>query len=547
MRAFPLLLFLFSVLAVSANVAGEAPEAVSENRAVTLSSLLQAIEGQEESVQTLRQELVVAVSQSEKERLERQLAQQTEQLAALKTRFRESAAGVDVSPFQVKQEEAFSWEKTLGKILEPILDEVEEATATSRRKAELEKEKSLSGERAATARKAVANLNDLLPGVEEPALRSVLEEQLREWEDLRLIAENRAEAARYQLEELASRTEGVIGGTTSFIRDFLAERGLNLLLGILAAFGVFFGLRLVLMVLQKFRTGEQPGSLGNRLFLLFTNLLSIVGAIAALLIAFSAAGDLFLLGIVLIFLIGAAWAGIQVIPQFIESIKLVLNIGMVREDQRLFFDGVPWNVDVLGFSCILGNKALDEARLMLPVRRLVGLHSRPWCKDEEPFPMVRGEWVQLADGTIGRSILQNPGTVVLEEWGGAEITYATPNFLEQAPKNLSRKGVRVVSRFGIDYRHQEVCTRTVREWFQEALEGGLRETVSLEAEPVVTVYFASAGASSLDYEVHVDLQGVDAANLKRVEFAIQRLLVDCCQSRGLVIPFQQITLHVNGG
>jgi len=538
---FLIILLLLPGMYLPASPAG------GDHRTEALSSLLEAIEGQEANVQALREEVLAAVSEIDKARLERQLGQQVEQLAELRARFRESAAGVDVSQFKVKEEEAFSWEKTLGKILEPILDEMEEATATSRRKAELEKEQQLFSDRAATASQAAENISGLLASVDDPALRAAFAEQRGEWNELALIAGNRAEAAGYQLEELAASQDGLIGGTTAFIRDFLAERGLNLLLGILAAFGVFFGLRLVLMVIQKFRVGEQPGSLSSRLFLLFTNLLSIIGAIAALLIAFSAAGDLFLLGIVLIFLIGAAWAGIQVIPQFIESIKLVLNIGMVREGQRLFFDGVPWNVDVLGFSCVLGNKVLDDARLVLPVRRLVGLHSRQWCEDEALFPVQRGEWVQLADGTIGKSILQNPATLVIEEWGGAEITYATSEFLEKAPKNLSRNGVRVISRFGIDYTHQETCTGPIRKWFQEALETGLPKAVSFEGSPSVAVHFAAAGTSSLDYEVHVDLQGKDAGNLKLTEFAIQRLLVECCQKHGLVIPFQQITLHVDEG
>ncbi|HKJ91109.1 MAG TPA: hypothetical protein VJ960_08265, partial [Oceanipulchritudo sp.] len=224
-----------------------------------------------------------------------------------------------------------------------------------------------------------------------------------------------------------------------------------------------------------------------------------------------------------------------------------LNIGMVREKQRLLFDGVPWDVESIGFSCVLANPELDGARLILPVRRLVGLHSRPWCPDEKPFPCRRGDWVELSDGAIGETVSQNPGTVTLREWGGAEVTLQTPDFLEKSPRNLTLEGFRVVSRFGIDYAHQAVSTTEVPEWFKTALQEKLPEIVPAGAIRGIRVLFASAGASSLDYAVQVDLDGASAELYRDIEYGIQRILVDACNVQNLTIPFQQLTVHRAGG
>ena len=516
---------------------------VLNNRTEALSSLLTAMETVQAEVDALRTELGTATSETDRKRLEERLSERSDQLDELERRFRESSAGVDLSLFEEEEKAAFSWEQTLGKILEPILDEVEKATATSRKRSDLRAEEGQFSKRAEAAAAAVERIRETISQAANPRLREALETELKRWEERRLLAANRAQAATLQLEELESEKDGFVGETTGFIRSFLAERGMNLLIGIAAALFVFFGLRLLLALIQKVRIGDRPDSFGSRIFLLLTNLLSIVGAVTALLIAFSAAGDLFLLGIVLVFLIGAAWAGIQVIPQFIESLKIVLNIGMVREKERLLFDGIPWQVESIGFSCVLLNPELDGAKLTLPVRRLVGLHSRPWCDDERPFPCRRGDWVELSDGTIGQTVSQNPGAVTVREWGGAEVTLQTPDFLEKSPRNLTLDGFRVVSRFRIDYAHQKVSTTEVPKWFKAALEEKLPEIVGADGIRSVRVLFAAAGVSSLDYVVQVDLAPSSADFYQDIEYAIQRILVEACNTHDLTIPFQQIMVH----
>jgi len=215
----------------------------------------------------------------------------------------------------------------------------------------------------------------------------------------------------------------------------------------------------------------------------------------------------------------------------------------VKEGERLEFDGIPWNVESLGFSSRLVNSLLDDAVQVLPVRHLVGHHSRAWCADEAEFPCKRGEWVQLSDGKLGRIVAQNPNHVLLQELGGAAVTYATPDFLAVTPRNLSEGEFRVETRFGIDYKHQQDCTGSIPGIMARSVRSGVEALVGKEAIRDVQVQFASAGASSLDYEVEVDLSGSAAPLYEKVQYGLQRILVDCCNENGWEIPFQQITIH----
>jgi len=169
--------------------------------------------------------------------------------------------------------------------------------------------------------------------------------------------------------------------------------------------------------------------------------------------------------------------------------------------------------------------------------------TRSSCVGEEPFPCRKGDWVQLADGRVGRIVTQNPAHVVVEELGGAAVAFPTPDFLSFSPKKLSTESFRVETRFGIDYKHQKDCTTKIPKKMETAVRKGVEEIVGSEAIQKVAVQFACAGASSLDYEVEVDLGGEAAELYEELQYALQRILVDCCNENGWVIPFQQVTIH----
>ncbi len=511
--------------------------------AASLRAQLEAIRIKRGDVEELEARLEAETNEVTREAAAAQLEKATRELNDLLLKFQESAAGVDIGLFEEKQKEPFSWESKLGEIVEPFLAELQNATSLSRKMADLRKEQEAQAARAEAAQRALGRIDEILVAAEAPALTSALADQRQLWEERLNLARSQAESATLQLENLESQREGFLEGSTKYIREFVQKRGLNLVIGVGAALAVFFSVRFILFLARKLRATDNPRKFGSRVFVLTANLLSVLGAVAAMMAAFSVTGDVFLFSFVLLFLLGVAWGGLKVLPQFVESLKLILNIGMVKEGDKIIFDEVPWRVESLGFTCRLVNPLLDNAEQFLPVRHLVGHHSRPWCADEEPFPCSRGDWVQLSDGRIGRTVAQNPDHVTLEEWGGARVVIPTPDFLSLAPRNLSGESFRVETRFGIDYRHQKESTTRIPGIMRDALRTGLSSLFGGAAIREVSVQFASASASSLDFEVEADITGASAHLYEKVQYAIQGILVDCCNANDWEIPFQQVTIH----
>jgi len=522
----------------------EITEQVIDSRMVeALSELDQAIRIREREYEELNQRLREEdLNEIERGQLLEELQSVSDELRVQKQRFLEGATGIDISLFQEAEAEAFSWEQKLGDLLRPILGEFERATERTRRIANVRTNLEEAREKEHSARRAVAHLEDILSQTDSEELSLRLRELIRVWENRARFFASQARSAELQLESLTSEETSILDESTTYIRGFLQQRGLNLILGFGSALLVFLSVRFIIYLARRARGNRNPTKLGSRIFVLVANLVSVVGAVLVLLVVFSATGDLFLFGLVVLFLLGAAWAGIKVIPQFIESLKLILNVGMVKEGERLIYDDISWNVQSLGFSSKLTNHRLDEGIQIIPVRDLVGLHSRPWCEDELEFPTERGDWVELSNEKVGKIVRQNPGHVVLEEWGGAHTTYPTVEFLSLHPKNLSH-GFRIVNRFGIDYNHQKECLDEVPTYFKQTVQEGLEKRLGKENMKRLEVYFAEAGASSLDYEVHLTLEGSAAEHYEVCRFQIQQLLVLACNQKGWGIPFQQITIH----
>jgi hypothetical protein len=222
---------------------------------------------------------------------------------------------------------------------------------------------------------------------------------------------------------------------------------------------------------------------------------------------------------------------------------LFLDMGAVREGQRVFVNGLPWRVQSISFYCVLVNPALVGGFLRLPIADIAAMRSRPDREDEPWFPTREGDVVLLDDERPGVVEFQSTEVVRLRKPGGNQIVFPTAQFASE-PHEVISNGYRVDLAFGIDYQSQGEITTTMRDTLQAEIERGWRASRWASSLVGVSVEFSTAGASSLDYYVRVDLDGSQA-----LEYAVQRrhlarLCVDACNANGWVIPFQQITLHV---
>ena len=528
------------------NVALDKSAVESESKNVeSLEALLKSVSSKAKEVTQLQTQLSQPADEVTKAELVKALTKAKEEEEALNQKFEKFAVAVDISDFLEEPTEEFDLQKEFEKILQPIVTELKSATSESREIGELKSAVEEYEAQSGTASQAVVQIETRLSSNPSPELQSILTELKTKWERRSTDLDNQEKALRLQLENRLAQRESLLDSTTGFFQNFFRSRGLNLLMGVGSFALVFFSFRFLNWMFHKLRRGKKPKkNFTNRLGALVYQMSSVIAALLACLLVFNMVGDWFLLGIILIFLLGAAWASINTIPQHIETVKLLLNIGAVREGERIVFDGIAWKVNALNFRARLVNPLLDGGVQELPIKELVGLHSRPVGDKEEWFPCREGDWVELSDGRIGRVTYQNPGTVQLVELGGAQIIYPTSAFLEQTPKNMSTN-FRIETKFGIDYKHQAIATTEVPAKMQAALEREMIKVIAQKDILDIKVEFMEAATSSLDYEIEVDVRGKAAAKYEQIQFAIQRILVDACNEHGWEIPFQQITIHQN--
>jgi hypothetical protein len=514
----------------------------------SLEALQRALALKEQDLTELQARLAAAPDELAREDLWRQVTDLRAEVEERRRQFERFATDIDLAPFDPEKEpEKFDWQQKVGELLEPIMAEIANATKDSRVIGDLRTQLEDLGRRRDLAAEAVANLDGLLAASPSAELGTRLTLRRDAWARTLEQIENEHRAVDLQLQSRLAARESVLDQSTRYAKHFFRTRGMNLLLGIGAFLAVFFGVRLAASAVRRARSAAAADakSFGSRLIALIFHLVSILGGMLAMLAVFNAVGDWFLLGIVVIFLLGVGWASVKTLPQQIETIKLMLNIGAVREGQWLAWKGTPYRVDALGLSAHLRNPLLDGGEVLMPVKYLVGEVSRP-VGDEEPwFPTRPGDWVELADGTEGRVIEQTPACVQLTELGGARRTFNTADFIALRPRNRST-GFRIETVFGIDYRHQAEAVEAIPAAMRDAVAAGLAGLVEPAHLRSVEATLSAASASSLDITITVDVEGAAAEKARDLRLAVPRLLVAACQQHGWTIPFTQITVHQAG-
>jgi len=503
------------------------------------------------SLQTVDSEITVLskaeknANPAEKEAILEEIKTLSARRDVLKKDFESIATGIDPREYDQATSVEFVLADELNNVLRPIIGEIKALTEKPREIEQFRTELETWKKRLVTTGDALQNLESI-PPVEDKTLAGEIESTRKKWSERRSLAENRLQAISYQLEQAESNQPSLFRSVRDGIRSFFQSRGTNFLLCLFGFLAVFFALRFFHQRLNRFtpwmRKGKRPFYV--RLIDVGMQLLSIVGAIVAALLILYATGDWVLMGLAIILIVGIILAAKNSLPMFYDNARILLNLGEVREGERVVYNGLPWRIERLSVYSKLINEQLRGGELRLPVRQLSALISRPLSEEGESwFPCHEGDWVIVGDHGLGRVIAQTPEYVQLVQLGGKRITIPTLKFLEASPENLSRN-FRVSTTFGIDYKHQADCTTTIPQIFQAHLTREITNFIGdHELLKSLRVEFANAAASSLDYFVIADFDGSLASRYSGLGRALQRFSVDCCNKNGWEIPFTQITIH----
>jgi hypothetical protein len=517
---------------------------IRERQAILL-SIHSAIEQLDREVEATQEELRSPRGEGRREELTQRIKTLGEKLAQLRENFNEVATGIALDQATSKKAEVeLDWRQRILDLLSPVLNEVRRLTTRPRELSQLRTQIERSQEQLRLAQTALDNLDKLTTQISDPALAPDLQRLHREWEAHRQDISTQLSVTTQQLEQKLSEQQPFSATVKDLLQIFFRSRGRNFLLACLAFAAFWLTFQWLYGRIQGrglFRRKRPQFSV--RLFNVVVTFFKVFGATLSFLLVLYLFEDWVLLTLAIVFMMGLAWTSKSAIPRIWGEMMLLLNMGAVREGERLLYNGVPWLVQSLNFSALLVNPELAGGSLRLPLRDLFDLRSRAFEPEEPWFPTHRGDWVLLDDQTLGKVILQTPEVVRLILLGGGRRTFPTSDFLAQSPIVLST-GFRLSVQFGLDYQHQPLITREIPTRLASRLhedlirDGYEKEIVNLNVE------FAAAEASSLDLHVMADFAGAAAPNYHVLRRALQRICVEACNDYGWVIPFPQITLHM---
>ncbi len=496
----------------------------------------------EESRSEAEYELRRSVSEPEQDRLRAQISTLEQQITANEARFEEIATGVNLS-LNSESTENLNFTQNLQLLIDPLFKALLQSTEGIRVKADIVEDINNYELTLAQADRAVENLGVWLERDLNEESRTRLTELLSRWENQQLEMSSNLKASQLQLQQHEAEKLSVGDKFGLNLKHFFQTRGLYCVLGLLSFFLVLLLCNLLYRGIMKFPFfADGNRSFNARLFDLAYKATSVLLASLAPLATFYMFEDWVMFSIGLLIAFGVLWSLRNVIPNMWRQGRLLLNIGAVREGERINYSGLPWRVKTLNIFSELENPE-NKLRLRVPVENLLGLTSKPVQTSESWFPCKKGDWVILSDGFRGEVTAISIEFIDIHDRGSSTRTYPMQDFLALSPLNIS-ESFRLKETLGISYSHQRDSTNRVL----GSLKRFIKQKVADEGyEPHVSnllVEFERMGDSSLDITVIMDVDGSQASLYNRIKRAMQRWCVDASSEFGWEIPFPQRTLHV---
>ena len=510
-----------------------------------LASLLELRKNLKEQMQLTKKKLEASKSETEKAAIEAEIAQLDKQLSENNNDFERIATGIEPGIFADRKPQEFSWKEEVSSLVEPAIKELKRFTVRARHKTELKDRIAELEQLSAAANQGVSHLKDVVGQSKDKGVAKEVKGLEPEWQNIQKRLANKLDLAKRELAQLEAQEVSLVETSSQSVRNFFRDRVFYLVWAVLTFGAILFGFRLLYRLIVRIvvrLTGQhEERSFKIRLLYIVFQVLSVSLAVVGLFFVLYLAEDWFLLSMAIVFFLGLAWTIRQGIPRLWQEGRLMLNIGSVRENERITLNGVPWQVTTINVFCRLVNPSLDT-ELRIPIENLIGLTSRPFRPDEAWFPCRRGDWVEIGGNPRAKVVSLSHEQVELVERGGRRVFYTTEAFLQACPANLSRN-FRVKVPFGVSYSLQAKVTEVIPAILKDFIEKRLEEAGYAEMCLNLLVEFAMANSSSLDLLVIVDFDGDVADISKRLERIIQRWCVECCTQNNWEIPFPQLTVH----
>ncbi len=484
------------------------------------------------------------------EELIKELTTLQDELKEARDRFISTAAEVELQlevPVVVEKKATLSEE--FRDILSPLLASIRKLSERPREIQDLKEQKAELEFRLNKLIRAEENIRELLQTKLPPNVKKTLKTSLNRLQADYQELEIRLDSISRRLDERLKAKESLWEKFVGFIKGFLSTAGRDLLLSLIlfiATIWLLLSFRKRLFRSKYFRH-ELVEFLQRPLFTLYGILAFIVAMILAIILLYLL-NYWILVTIIILLLTSTLWSLKQYAPRFVEEIRLIFNLGPVREGQRLIWQGIPWQVIKVGYYTTLRNELLQGRTVRVTAHEILKLHSRIYAPNEPWFPCRRGDWILLKDGTYGQVDLQTPEQVILRLAGGSRKFYRSAEFITSEPQNLS-DGFFLSLIFGLDYGVQKNICEKIPRIFTEKLKSKLASYFDDKHLMIKNfeVTFHSAGESSLNLWVKGSCHGNLAHKYLVLPKQFNHAMVEICNEEGLTIPFNQLTVHMPSG
>lgn len=489
-------------------------------------------------------ERIEQANEQDKDDLRRQADVLTNDIKQLRITLESIAiGGIDTSLFVSQEETAEgNWREDVALIAQPVIDSLKELTEKPRKLKELNDQIALRQQEMETANQALVNLQPGMDPTPEGELGISLARFVKTWESRRDDASSSIEIAKFQIADLQgdkSIPQTIVEGLIGFVKG----RGLTIVLAVLAALAVWFGVR---FSLRGYRASlldkTTPESRTRyRVAAYSVHALTFILILIAVFVVFYERGDVLLLGLLILLIVGLALGIRNLLPRYVSEARLLLNIGAMREAERIVYRDLPWRVESINMYTVLRNPELHGV-LRIPLAEFHGVTSRPAGNDSW-FPTSRGDIVLVGNDTLLEVIDQNPDTVELRHRGGQQTSMPTKDFYTKAMTNLSRSETfGVINKFGVGYELQHISHDQVPKALRDNVRQLLAKTDLANFVKDVLVELDEVGSSSLDYWIFVTMENKAAKSYLHIQRLVQTACIETCTHEQWNIPYPHLSL-----
>ena len=481
-----------------------------------------------------------------KEKLLKNLATNQKRLFKLEESFNEVIInGININSIDDDtKKDKKTFEENLMEIFEPLIISLKRATEHPRQIENVRSEIEIYEARLPDFDAALQAIKRLPTSTLSPELQEKISKMQKQIKRQKLLLTNHLSVLKEKLKEYESYESSMFDNASDGVVDFIKGRGLNILL---ALSGFILTLSLLLMVRKRVQNKFEHVRHQRNMFLLRVTQLglgifSVVMAIAVSLVIFYIQADWLMLALSFLLLLGIAWSIKSFLPGFLDEAKLILNMGIVREEERVVYNGLPWRVKSIGMIAILDNPYLSASEMRVKLDSLKNLNARQVEKNEPWFPSEVEDYVILEDTVYGKVVLQTPEVVNIRTYSRSIKSYNTKQYLALNPTNLSKNGFGIFITIKLDYAHKDKITSSICSTLEKSLKKEISKESFQDSLLDLTVEFKKASSHSLDIQVLSTFDGKVANDFYYIKRTIRKIALDTANDNNWSISYTKIKI-----